>query len=285
MTWVAWRQHSREAALASGILVLLAAYLAFEWGQMSSAFSQLGLGSCQDNIVGTACGNALNSFQSFYPMSVTVRYVLTALPALLGVFVAAPLLPREVEHGTHMFIWTQSITRTRWFTIKVVLLVSFTLVAAAALAATVTWWHRPLDVMYPDGAWTFFDVIGSVPVAYAFFALALGLVVGTVIPRTVPAMATTLLLFVAIRVAISFWRPWFLAPMTTQLPASGASLSSLKGALQIVHPDYSSTLQTVVVYQPADRFWTFQAIETGVFLLLAVVLIGFSAWWLRHRIH
>jgi hypothetical protein len=279
VTWVAWQQHRREAAVASLTLALIAAFLVFEWIQMSSAYSQLGLGSCQVNIAGTACGDALNSFQSFYPMSVIVRYVLIALPGLLGVFVAAPLLAREVEQGTQMFIWTQSITRTRWFAIKVILLGSFTGLMSAALGATATWWHEPLDVMFSDGAWTFFDVIGPVPVAYAFFALALGLAVGTVLPRTVPAMATTLLLFVATRVAVYFWRPWFLDPLTKQLPTSGVFL---RGALQISQGGTGP--QTVFVYQPADRFWTFQAIETGIFLFLAVLLISFSAWWLRHRI-
>ena len=162
-------------------------------------------------------------------MSVTARYVLVALPALLGVFVAAPLLAREVEHGTHMFIWTQSITRTRWFTIKVALLGSITVVAASALAATATWWHMPLDVAYSDGAWTFFDVIGPVPIAYAFFALALGLAAGAVTLRTVPAMALTLLVFVAARVAVPV-AAWFLPPLTKQLPAPRDFLT---GALQI----------------------------------------------------
>ena len=59
MTWVAWRQHSREAALASGILVLIAAFLVFEWIRMSSVSGQLGLAACQgDAYVGTACGAA-----------------------------------------------------------------------------------------------------------------------------------------------------------------------------------------------------------------------------------
>lgn len=267
--------------MATVVLVIVAAVLAFEWVQMSSASSQLGLASCQDNNVGSACGDALNSFtQSFFGMSVTVRYVLAALPALLGVFVAAPVIAREVEQGTHMFIWTQSITRTRWFTIKAVLLGSVTLVAAATLAATITWWHRPLDAIYSDGPWTFFDVMGPVPVAYAIFALALGLAAGTVIPRTVPAMATTLLVFVATRVAVYLWRPWFQAPLTKQLPAPGGFL---KGALQISQG--GSGVQTVAVYQPADRFWSFQAIETGLFLFFALLLIGLSAWWLRHRLH
>lgn len=279
MTWVAWQQHRREAAVATLILVLIAAVLIFEWVQMSSAYSQLGLGSCQVNIVGTACGDALNSFQSFYPMSVIVRYVLTGLPALLAVFIAAPLLAREVEQGTQMFIWTQSITRTRWFVIKVILLGAFTGVASAGLGVLVAWWHGPLDVMFSDGAWAFFDVIWPVSVAYAVFGLALGLAVGTVLPRTVPAMATTLLLFVVTRVAVYLWRPWYFAPLTEQLPTSG---TFLRGSLQISQG--GTGVHTVFVYQPADRFWTFQAIETGIFMVLAVLLISLSGWWLRHRI-
>jgi len=38
------------------------------------------------------------------------------------------------------------------------------------------------------------------------------------------------------------------------------------------------------VYQPAERFWTFQAIETGIFLTLAVGLAAASIWWTRDRL-
>jgi hypothetical protein len=93
-------------------------------------------------------------------------------------------------------------------------------------------------------------------------------------------MATTLLVFVATRVAVYLWRPWFQAPLTKQLPVPGGFL---KGALQISQG--GSGVQTVAVYQPADRFWSFQVIETGLFLCFALLLIGVSVWWLRHRLH
>ena len=38
-----------------------------------------------------------------------------------------------------------------------------------------------------------------------------------------------------------------------------------------------------VTYQPASRFWAFQGIETGIFLLLAAVLIGITFRVLRRR--
>ena len=42
-------------------------------------------------------------------------------------------------------------------------------------------------------------------------------------------------------------------------------------------------LRQVITYQPASRFWVLQSYETAVFLVLAVALAGFCAWWIRHR--
>jgi hypothetical protein len=36
-------------------------------------------------------------------------------------------------------------------------------------------------------------------------------------------------------------------------------------------------------YQPANRFWTFQAIETGWLLALSALLITTNVWIVKHR--
>jgi ABC-type transport system involved in multi-copper enzyme maturation permease subunit len=46
----------------------------------------------------------------------------------------------------------------------------------------------------------------------------------------------------------------------------------------------SAHYNVVVSYQPANRFWTFQTIETALFVVLAVALAGVCAWWVRHRV-
>jgi hypothetical protein len=38
-----------------------------------------------------------------------------------------------------------------------------------------------------------------------------------------------------------------------------------------------------LAYQPASRFWAFQGIETGIFLILAASFIGIAFWVLRRR--
>ncbi len=40
----------------------------------------------------------------------------------------------------------------------------------------------------------------------------------------------------------------------------------------------------VVTYQPADRYWAFQGLETAIFIALALLLGWFCFWWIRYRV-
>lgn len=42
-------------------------------------------------------------------------------------------------------------------------------------------------------------------------------------------------------------------------------------------------IHVIATYQPADRYWLFQGIESAVFLVLAVGLIAATFWWVRRR--
>jgi hypothetical protein len=44
-----------------------------------------------------------------------------------------------------------------------------------------------------------------------------------------------------------------------------------------------SHFRAFLTYQPADRYWTFQGIETGIFLVLAAALIAVTAVTLLRR--
>ena len=43
-------------------------------------------------------------------------------------------------------------------------------------------------------------------------------------------------------------------------------------------------LRELISYEPASRFWTFQWVETGIFLALALALAGCCLWWLIRRV-
>ena len=58
----------------------------------------------------------------------------TLLPAILAILLAAPFAI-ELEQGTFRLAWTQSITRRRWLTSKLGLIVAGALVAALIMSA------------------------------------------------------------------------------------------------------------------------------------------------------
>lgn len=43
-------------------------------------------------------------------------------------------------------------------------------------------------------------------------------------------------------------------------------------------------ISLVQYYQPGDRFWAFQTIESGILLALAAVLFGFAIYWVTRRV-
>ena len=233
------------------------------------------------------------------------------LPALAGLFVGAPLLARELEHGTHRFAWTQGVTRGRWLFSKTALLAGATIAAGAAASAIVMWWRSPFDTLEGRMAPSGFDVEGLVVPAYALFALAIGVLAGLVYRRTVAAMTATLVVFVSTRfLVMKFLRPHFLAPLHSSVVATdsahqggawvlsdvlvdagGRHITAGREDLAVLHAQqagidphtYLVTLgwKRLFSYQPAGRFWTFQLIEAGLFVALAVAVVLATLWLVR----
>jgi hypothetical protein len=149
---------------------------------------------------------------------------LAAAPAVVGAFWGAPLVARELEAGTHLLVWNQSVTRTRWLAVKLGITTLATALAVGALTLAVTWWSHPIDGAVSSTRGNLpsritpvaFAMRGITPVAYAVFAVVLGVAVGLVIRRSVPAMAVTLAVFIAVQVAVPLWVRPHLSPPTQQ---------------------------------------------------------------------
>ncbi|MFC8825518.1 ABC transporter permease [Streptomyces sp. NPDC057137] len=81
---------------------------------------------------------------------------------------------------------------------------------------------------------------------------------------------------------------WVVSGVNPVLNAAGEEVHGTEGcATPKVDPFdcfATSDLHVNADYQPADRYWTFQWIETGIFLALSGLLAGFCAWWLRRRL-
>lgn len=308
MTWVMWRQHRIQLQIAAAALAAFAVLLVVTGIQMASQYEDA-LRTCAST--GT-CGTLANNLTLGDPILFTMVTLTVAVPALLGLFWGAPLIARELEAGTGEYVWMQSITRRHWLTAKTSGLLLATFVCASGIAALVTWWSSPnnalqLNRFEPSQ----FDIQGIVPIGYALFAAALGLCAGAVLRRTLPALAVTLAVFAAVRIVTeNYLRPGYLPAITRtyplaspnfpggsfwaldqgsiapggqahagkllgsvgEIPAACQRLLPQPGARQLLSCLSAHGYRGYVTYQPADRYWTFQAIETSIFIALAAAL-------------
>jgi hypothetical protein len=266
--WLTWRQH-RAQALATLIgLGVIGVFSLITGPRIASAFRELH--ACLA-VPGQDCGLLHESFDRRFGGLQFVIPLYMVVPLLVGIFLGAPLIAREVEQGTHRLVWTQSVTRGRWAWTKIGLVTGFTVAATALFAWIVTTWSSPL-VAASDDRFGFgvFDLRGIVPIAYAIFALALGTAAGALIRKTVPAMAATLGVFAAMRVAVELLlRPRYLPSQTIsysflqQSPRFGLGdwvLSSrvLDPTGRFVSPDGSITVS------PADLAHVCPGVTRGV---------------------
>jgi hypothetical protein len=147
-------------------------------------------------------------------------------------FWAAPLIAREYEAGTQRLAWTQSVSRLRWLTTKLVLILATATAAALGIGLLAEWALEPLGPAYGTqfgGTW--FDVEGLVPAAYMLFALAAGVAASALTRRTIPAMAVTLVAYFVPRLFIHYARKELLPPQTkvASVPLSDFYASTLTG--------------------------------------------------------
>jgi hypothetical protein len=311
MAWVTWRQHRPQALTAAAALVILAIAAVASGLPIRAAFERDPLIGCLPPSARAGCDIIVRHFQGQYVSGVDAVRALVIAPALVGLFVGAPLLARELEHGTFRFAWTQGVTRPRWLLSKTLLLGVGTVAAAGGLSVVTTWWRAPFDAFDARIAPAAFDVEGAVVPAYAVFALAVGILAGLLLRRTVAAMTATVVVFAATRFAVArFVRPHYLPPLHETaagdgsvahtrdwvlsdplVDAAGRRITAGREDLAILHAqhagldphEYIAQLgwQRLVSYQPAGRFWDFQLIEAGIFLALAAAVVAAAVWTIR----
>lgn len=121
---------------------------------------------------------------------------LDVLPLLVGIFIGAPLVSRELESGTFRFAWTQGISRTRLILTKLVVLAIAATIMSLVLGLVFGGWYAHtyevvLGVFESQWQATLFTTTWWMLTAWTLFALAVGTLLGALIKRTVAAMAAT----------------------------------------------------------------------------------------------
>jgi hypothetical protein len=254
----------------------------------------------------------------FFDLRLLGLIAFAVMPLLFGMFWGAPLVARELEEGTAAFVWTQGITRVRWAVASFATVSAAAVVLVAPYAALVTWWYGPLNAATGERfQWLIFDQQGLVPIGYALFAVALGALAGTATGRTLRAMGITVVGFLLVRLGVAVGiRPHLQPAMERTYPVVGTSQPNrllgdwlvggggpgvgavydamdhrLKGGQMLCAPSEAQVCIREVgrgaynreLFQPAERFWTFQAIELAIFVGLAVGAFLLATWWIGRR--
>ena len=251
MIWLTWRQFRAQAITAAAALAVFAILLATTEPSLSSMYNSSGLTTCHGNTCAGLASTFLQNLSSgggFLLIPAAGAYailyffsvlVILIAPAVTGVFWGAPLIARELEAGTFRLTWNQSVTRTRWLTVKLGLIGVGAMALTEAFSLLQAWWAAPIGKavgfggsasIFSEGrfGWFVFPTHGITPLGYAAFGFALGVTAGLLIRRPIPAMAITLAIFAAAQFITPLWiRPQLFPTSQTvaTIQATGANVS------------------------------------------------------------
>ena len=224
MVWVTWRQHRLALAGTGALLGVLAVYVWIVGRQLHHAYAAAIACHPASSI---ACSELIRRFNDMN-LHLANGYVLQPVPALIGAFVGAPVLARELETGTFRYAWTQGFGRWRWTLAKLVLLAVAVVAAAGAFSVLLSWYYQPY---FAAGNQTvffsqvspltagLFDLRGVAFAAWTLAAFAIGALAGMLIRRVVPAIVATLVAYAGLALAAgTFLRRHYLTALLTSKP-------------------------------------------------------------------
>ncbi len=278
MIWLTWRQHRAQLGAMLLVLGLVAVAMLPSGLAMREAVTAVDMSPCVTNDAAPGCADLIGRFATRFESTQNLIGFLNLLPALIGAFLGAPLLAREFDHGTWRLMWTQSVSRRRWLAVKLALVGSGVGAGAVVFTVILTWWRMPLDRVQSRFDPSAFNFEGLSPLAVWVFSFAVGVVAGIAARRTLMAMAVAVAVFLAVRLPVEFLlRPHYASPVRRDF-AGNALPTNIGG-----HDWVLQATSDALTYHPADRFWRFQLIEAGIYVVLAAVVLADAVRLVKRR--
>ena len=239
MAGVTWRQH--RLALA-GVAVLLGALAVWLWIMGTPLHHAWAAAAACHPASSAACQNLIVNFNISIENHVMSSkgpggVLLQAMPGLIGAFIGAPVLARELETGTFRYAWTQGFGRWRWALAKLVALAVVLAAATALFGLLVSWYYQPYSGTASQAAElnqvtpfaSLFSLREVTFPAWTVAAFTIAALAGMLVRRVVPAIAATLAVYTGLAFATAgLLRQHYLAPLVTTSqnpPATGWIIS------------------------------------------------------------
>ena len=149
MMWLTWRQFRAQTFVAAAALAFFAVIFGVTGPHLAHLYDISGIATCHAHgNCSTLTSSFLNQMHSdaIYPALYFLGAgILLIAPGLIGIFWGAPLVTRELEAGTFRLAWNQSVTRSRWMTVKLALVGLAAIAIAGLLSLMISWWASPID--------------------------------------------------------------------------------------------------------------------------------------------
>jgi hypothetical protein len=323
MTWVTWRQHRALLISVPAVLAAVAVFLVIFGLKAHHDYAALVNCPLNQGQQSNACSKMFSNFNSNdWPLANTLAILVQLAPVLIGAFAGAPLLARELETGTYRFAWTQGVGRERQAIAKLVLVGVTLAILAGAFGELFSWFHQPFlwTEQMNQLTETVFDASGIVFPAFTLVAFTIGVFLGMLFRRVIPALAATLGVYFVLR--LGAWTlhgqypvtvvtsnadlpnnygtpslpgfPWILSTWFTTLSGKAVNASAVNKLLNQYqsnpHPNMSLTKVLAEHgyiewnrYIPLSHYWPMQFIEAGWLLILAVGIGAATVWLVRRR--
>ncbi|WP_241518699.1 ABC transporter permease subunit [Streptomyces sp. CB03238] len=297
--WLVVRQHRRALWTVLGLVVAAGAMMVASRVWADSAAEALRAVDCTVSSTERRCFQPARDYtDSVWSARHLIEYAalgMMALPAVVGAFVAGPMIARELETGTYKLAWTQSPSPARWLAAKLTVPMGVVIAGTALLTLLFSWsWSTGPAHDFPTYWYepTMYASIGVIPTVCAVMGLALGTLVGLLVRRTVLAMSATVLLTGGVLLLLSQMRVHLWPIRTTtglgEPPAVKISRTwrveegMLTPSGERIGPDFCfvgpssqppapcaaerKDVTYFLDYHPASHFWPIQLVEAGIVL-------------------
>ncbi len=235
------------------------------------------------------------------------KLVVQWMPMILGLFLGVPVVAREIEGRTAPIAWALDPGRGRWLLQRTLPVLAVALVAGVLigiggdlLTQAPPFQEHPLGAGFSD----YGSRLGQVPVR-AMVVLVLGMAIGTLVPRYLPALlltlAASLVFFIALTLSMGAWMDASREPIPIdrgyeagahvyeqvfQDNTTGALISTSNFDEQQIGSDTPAAappgMTRIWLGIPGEKYWLWVARESGV-VLGATLLLGAATLVLVRR--
>lgn len=201
--WLVYRLHRFEVALAVFLFLLLGVSAVAVTSHLRA--TQGVPEACWESAAGPdpdpVCQTLVDASRGAGDEATLVIQAMAIVPSAVGILLGVPLLAQEIELRTTSLAWSLSPSRRRWLFRWLLPMVLLAVLALAMVGLETSWLADALEETDHGRSLDDIGSYGLVMVTRGLLALGVGLLVGAVVGRSLPAFLTAAVVMLAWGVA------------------------------------------------------------------------------------